>query len=477
MSAISPSSNILPSINTTQSGSAYVANIDGNCIAGLRLWGAFAPRAQSTPNMTMLVDPGHVFNGATLTELGAYTNGNTSASSGTISNVPKAAFAGLAVGMVVQAWYYASGVFTPLYPVGTIVTAFSQSAQTVTVSANASSSQTGAILIFAQPVGTIVTGNANGTTTLSGLQSTAGIYPGMAVSGTGVSGGASVASVDSATQVHVSANVTTGTGVSFTFSVPTQATNPRIDRVCINASTGVPTWVQGTAGSNPSPPSIPAGYVPGYQLLIGTSTTAITMTSVVADERDLAQLGAPGGTVTSVGIADATKGGIAVSGSPVTGAGTMTLALNPSDLLTKSTPTTSDSLLIMDAGASNAPKTATLAAVAVAIAPSGPFSAKFTSSPQAFPATGGTLTVAHGLGARPFNYQLFFQCTTANNGWSVGDLVQLQDFPVFGPMWADATNVYFLWTGSVSSNWYNKSTAASVNLTMADWEIVIAAWL
>ncbi len=155
----------------------------------------------------------------------------------------------------------------------------------------------------------------------------------------------------------------------------------------------------------------------------------------------------------------------------------MTLALNPSDLLTKSTPTTSDSLLIMDAGASNAPKTATLAAVAVAIAPSGPFSAKFTSSPQAFPATGGTLTVAHGLGARPFNYQLFFQCTTANNGWSVGDLVQLQDFPVFGPMWADATNVYFLWTGSVSSNWYNKSTAASVNLTMADWEIVIAAWL
>lgn len=66
----------------------------------------------------------------------------------------------------------------------------------------------------------------------------------------------------------------------------------------------------------------------------------------------------PSGTVTSV--TDATNGGINVA----TGTTTPALSLKPSDLLTKATPTTSDSLVIQDAAASNAAKTATIASMA-----------------------------------------------------------------------------------------------------------------
>lgn len=638
MSAISPSSNITPSVNTTQSGSAYVANIDGNCIAGLRLWGNFAPRVQTTPNMTMLVDPGHLFNGAALTELGAYTIGNTSATSGVISNVPASAFAGLAVGQVVQAWYYASGVFTPLYPVGTIVTAFSQSAQTVTVSADASSAQTGAILIFGQPIGTTVTGNANGTTTLSNLQSTAGIFAGMAVSGTGVSAGTTVTAVLSSSSVQVSAAVTTGTGISFTFSVPTQATNPRIDRVCINVNTGAPVWVQGTPAANPSPPAIPSNYVPAYQLLIGTSTSAITMTSAVSDERDLGRLGGAGigaletiasATITDLGalgtnnalITGATAidgfgasastaqplyvvtfaaslqltynatslilpGGANIttqpgdsmllgylgsgnwkvlnyspaSGAPVsvTGAeatlasasttdlgtagsnlvavsgttniaslgssasignplywvrfeGALTLTYNATSLILPGAANIAtaagDCMLAQYLGSGNwkvrdyiraagvtagtySPASVTVNAAGqitgIANGAASPFTGKFTSSLQSFPGAGLILTVAHGLGARPFGYKVFWQCQTAENGWSVGDTVEVGSFAAYNNNganyaghlhWADSTNVYFLQNASGNIPWLNKSTGNGCALSSSNWEIIIEAWL
>jgi hypothetical protein len=63
-------------------------------------------------------------------------------------------------------------------------------------------------------------------------------------------------------------------------------------------------------------------------------------------------------------IADATNGGINFSAST----GAVTANLKPSDLLTKATPTTSDSLVIQDAAASNAAKTATIASMAASAA-------------------------------------------------------------------------------------------------------------
>jgi hypothetical protein len=70
-----------------------------------------------------------------------------------------------------------------------------------------------------------------------------------------------------------------------------------------------------------------------------------------------------GGGVTSVNVGDQTNGGLSFAGGPITGSGTINGKLLPSDLLTKPSPTTSDSFLIMDAAASNAAKTATIAQV------------------------------------------------------------------------------------------------------------------
>lgn len=52
--------------NTAQSGTTYKTNIDGAFDSGERIFNEFAPRAQATPNMTIVVDPGRRFNGIAL---------------------------------------------------------------------------------------------------------------------------------------------------------------------------------------------------------------------------------------------------------------------------------------------------------------------------------------------------------------------------------------------------------------------------
>lgn len=60
----------------------------------------------------------------------------------------------------------------------------------------------------------------------------------------------------------------------------------------------------------------------------------------------------------------------------------------------------------------------------------------FVSSNQTIPAAGGLLTVAHGLSGRPDFVQVVAVCTTAANGFSVGDEAIVAD----------------IWTNSTSSN-------------------------
>jgi hypothetical protein len=66
------------------------------------------------------------------------------------------------------------------------------------------------------------TGNTtSGSPVLTGLSSTAGIQAGFPVTGTNIPAGAVVISVDSATQITISANATgTGSGITFTFYKP-----------------------------------------------------------------------------------------------------------------------------------------------------------------------------------------------------------------------------------------------------------------
>ena len=70
-----------------------------------------------------------------------------------------------------------------------------------------------------------------------------------------------------------------------TITAPT--TNPRIDRVVIDAMTGVVSVITGTAAASPVAPDIPSGKLPVCQVLLATSTTVIT-NSLITDERVMA---------------------------------------------------------------------------------------------------------------------------------------------------------------------------------------------
>lgn len=156
-------------------------------------------------------------------------------------------------------------------------------------------------------------------------------------------------------------------------------------------------WVTVTGTGNAiilTYPVAPAAFVQGMKFAFkapaaNTSTTTVTINSVTKNvfkkgaagaiacaggeiqigdlvelEFDGTQLqiisGLPGGVTA---VSDATNGGINVA----TGTSTPVLSLKPSDLLTKTTPTTSDSVVIQDAAASNAAKTSTLAQLQTAL--------------------------------------------------------------------------------------------------------------
>jgi hypothetical protein len=86
---------------------------------------------------------------------------------------------------------------------------------------------------------------------------------------------------------------------SATITAPT--TNPRIDRIVIDAFTGAVSVVTGVQGASPAVPAIPAGKVPVAQVLLQTSSTVIT-NGMLTDERMLdfaaAMAGRPNGLAT-----------------------------------------------------------------------------------------------------------------------------------------------------------------------------------
>ncbi len=129
MAGISPVANYAQSNYTVDTATTYKTKIDANSIAMQRVVDSdlSLPHQQATANMTIVVEPGHIFAGTTLTEIGAQTtltttNGSPSA---TVSSAT-----GISNGMVVSA----AGV-----PNNTTATI---SGTTVTFSANATASAT-----------------------------------------------------------------------------------------------------------------------------------------------------------------------------------------------------------------------------------------------------------------------------------------------------------------------------------------------
>jgi hypothetical protein len=80
-----------------------------------------------------------------------------------------------------------------------------------------------------------------------------------------------------------------GTGVlevtaQSTYTLVAPVSNPRIDRVVIDAATGVVSVIQGTEASSPVPPNITTGKLPICQISLATDTTEITNADIT-DER------------------------------------------------------------------------------------------------------------------------------------------------------------------------------------------------
>jgi hypothetical protein len=78
--------------------------------------------------------------------------------------------------------------------------------------------------------------------------------------------------------------------------VPAPVTNPRIDRVVVDAKTGDASLVNGVEAATPVAPEIPSGTLPVARVRLPAGVTAIT-NDMITDERDLSPLAQPTGSL------------------------------------------------------------------------------------------------------------------------------------------------------------------------------------
>ena len=112
------------------------------------------------------------------------------------------------------------------------------------------------------------------------------------------------------------------------------------------------------------------------------------------------------------------------------------------------------------------------------------FGATFTSAQQTISAA-GSLTIAHGLGKVPFLITTTIVCQSSEFGYSTGDeLLVSMGAPYSATsttaegaaITMDATNIYVKFTSDIPlNNMLNKSTGATVILTLANWKLVVKA--
>jgi hypothetical protein len=113
-----------------------------------------------------------------------------------------------------------------------------------------------------------------------------------------------------------------------------------------------------------------------------------------------------------------------------------------------------------------------------------PTKARYVSSAQTI-TSAGLLTLAHGLGAVPYNVMISVVCTSANNGYSVGDVllfpaaVELSGSAFGIACYVDATNINIRF-GNTATNALAalaKGTGATALLTNTAWQLYVRAEL
>lgn len=109
------------------------------------------------------------------------------------------------------------------------------------------------------------------------------------------------------------------------------------------------------------------------------------------------------------------------------------------------------------------------------------FTDSFESTAQTITAA-GSLTLAHGLASQPNLYFTYIKCTTAEHNYSIGDEVPV---PMNGnsnnsygvTIVPDATNINVRFGSNAAVfQVLDKTSGASANITLANWEFYVRAW-
>lgn len=300
-----------------------------------------------------------------------------------------------------------------------------------------------------------------------------------------------------------------------TAALTAPATNPRIDRVVIDANSGALQVVAGTENAAPSPPAIPSGKLPVAQVALTVGMTEIT-NQALTDER---VAGGAGG------------GGIVPSSTELTiAAGAITLTGNAHRVDTEPDGPNPDGVAADDLtdidvsalaegdlallSAENAARVATArgtgnivltrgdyafddldkvlairrrGASAVEVFRSHPPPAalsEFYESAEQTIVAGGSVVLSHQLSAAPRLLQLLLVCKTANAGYSVGDEVfinphfQWDNTSTRGVSVIDGTTQLKLQYSSNTNPFtvIHATTGNTVNALNANWRLIVRAW-
>ena len=111
----------------------------------------------------------------------------------------------------------------------------------------------------------------------------------------------------------------------------------------------------------------------------------------------------------------------------------------------------------------------------------------FTSAETTITASTKT-TFAHGLGAIPFQFDLYLICKTADSGYAVGDIIKVTQAyhstagtsSIGAIMSADATNIYLTTGGNAAGGMFkgfNQDTGADVTFSNSNFKMIVKAWV
>jgi hypothetical protein len=138
-----------------------------------------------------------------------------------------------------------------------------------------------------------------------------------------------------------------------------------------------------------------------------------------------------------------------------------------------------------DAGISTTETLISPAKLAAAVGGTSPISKEYIS-PSKTLISGGVITLTHGLGEIPKIIQYLGVCTVAQNGYAIGDIVDLTNYVARGTGGTVAnglasklsTTTIEIRVGSSSALYYgiNFSSGGSGGLSVPNWDLIVKAW-